>query len=484
MAMELRPILSKLGLKSLRSQMYVWLIAPMAVLAIGNILISHYDALDMARNSVDHKLLSSARMIGENLKVEDGYLHVEIPPAAIENLQTAAADRVYYRIDRYPSGLLAGSSDLPRPHDKLAPEAWKSFESTLGDKPLRAVVYAQQIFSSPNTDIAMIQVATTKGELDDLVRRSWSRSAWHYIVLLTVATLLSHLWIKAMLAPISRISNTVRDQQTRPSARLDAQDVPTEMLPLIDSLNYHMDRVGHYISEHDRFISNAAHQMKTPITILNMQTTVGLRSNDLDSKHKALTANYQTLQQFIRSAEQLLALSTANHKLSSSIPKKHFNLLDVVKTELENLVELADKKNIDLGLLPGAETAQVHGVVTLVGAMVSNLIDNAIRYTPEGGMVTVSVSEKPDGTYLEVEDSGPGIAADEREKVFERYYRLSNSSAIQGTGLGLAIVREIALSMNTRVELHHRPDGQPGLLARVIFPHVDVVADAQTRRAS
>lgn len=472
-SLGLTVMLRRLGLKSLRSQMYVWLIVPMVILSIINGVISYVDASNMARSSIDQKLLSSARLLGESVRLEDGHLQANIPPAAIENLWSPEADRVYYRIDSVYSGLLSGVTDLPLLQQSLVAEGWKGFDGQVRNEPVRVVIYAQPIFSDSNINMITIEVATTKGEFNDLVRHIWSRSVLYHTVLLIVAILFSHLWIKDMLVPISRISNTVRQQQTTSTAKLDVQDVPTEMLPLIDSINYHMDQVGHYVSEHDRFISNAAHQMKTPLAILNTQTMVGLRSEDLDSKQKVLLANHQTLQHCIRSMEQLLALSTVNHKLSSNIPKHHFNLLDVVQDVLVNMVELANKKQIDLGVQTEADQMMIYGVQALVSEMVSNLIDNAIRYTPEGGMVTVCLTEKPDGNYLEVLDSGPGLAAAERDKVFERYYRVSNASTVPGSGLGLAIVKEIVLSMDARIALLDRPDGQSGLLVQVVFPHTD-----------
>src|SRR5262249_21356651 len=143
---------------------------------------------------------------------------------------------------------------------------------------------------------------------------------------------------------------------------------------------------------------------------------------------------------------------------------------DVVREVLIDFAEFAHQRTVDLGFAGESEAPVVRGVPLLMRELVANLVDNAIRYTPAGGTVTAAVRCSGDTVHLEVEDSGPGIPAHERERVFERFYRVDSSAPQEGSGLGLAIVREIAIVCGAQVQLCERPDGTQGLVARVTFP--------------
>jgi two-component system sensor histidine kinase TctE len=318
--------------------------------------------------------------------------------------------------------------------------------------------------------VAIVQVAVTQRGLDALARRIWLRSVWPQAALLAAVALLGWFWVRVALRPVTRISAQVRNRELESSAPIAADDAPQELRPLVQAINDYIERIGQYVGERGRFISNAAHQLKTPITVLNTQITVGLRSEGPEPKQQALAGSYQTVQHCIRLIHQLLTLSSAEHTLVPRIEPTVVPLGDVVREVLEDFAERAHGKNIDLGLGAETEDAQVRGVPLMLRELVANLVDNALRYTPEEGTVTVSVLRRDGEVWLEVEDSGPGIPAAERERVFERFYRLADTAHEEGSGLGLAIVREIAMASGARIELQDRADGSPGLLVRVVFP--------------
>ena len=466
-------LFQRLGLRSLRSQMHASLLAPMLLLAVLSNYLAYVGSYERANAVVDQMLVGSARIIGESISVAGGLPAVDIPPVALENLRTDAGDSVYYRVDSPRFGLLAGDADLPVFADKIEVEGWRAFDASFRDKPIRAIAYAQALYPFSDSDVVVIQVVTTTKGRNQLAVDSWTRITWYQALLVIVAAVFGGIWARAALAPALRISEAVRSISEDATTGIEAEGAPTELVPLVQAINDYIGRINHYVEQQRRFISNAAHQLKTPLTILNTQVVVGIRSEEVAVKQRALEANYQMLQHCIHMTEQLLTLSAADHKFGSRLPKAKVNLNGVVRSVLEKLAGLADQKGIDLGFTSNDSAASVLGVPVLIETLAANLVDNAIRYTPNCGIVTASVKSNGEEVCLEVEDNGPGIPAHLRDQVFERYYRVSTADQEKGSGLGLAIVREISLLSDAQVFLLDRPDGAQGLLARIVFSCLD-----------
>lgn len=407
---------------SLKAQLYVWLLVPMLALMVASSWMAYGSALAMAHSVFDRMLLGSSRMIGESFSSDEG-LRAELPPAALENLQTGANDLVYYRVDAPQEGLLAGASGFPRYNGSLAPEEWRSFDAQFHGEAVRAVAFAQPVYPFSTGSTVIIQVATTMRGQSALLWRIWLRSVWPQALLLVAVAALGWTWVRMALAP--------------------------------------------FVRERERFISNAAHQLKTPMTVLNTQIAVGLRSPDSEHKQRALLGCYQTVQHCTRLIHQLLTLSSTEHPLRPAPRASAVDLTEVSREVLVDLAEMAHRKNIDLGLDAPDGVPRVQGAALLLRELIANLVDNAIRYTPEGGTVTIRLAHQGSRVRLEVEDNGPGIPERERERVFERFYRLPDTAGQDGSGLGLAIVREIALTCGAHVQLLDRIDAACGLLARV-----------------
>ncbi|RQP21879.1 sensor histidine kinase [Piscinibacter terrae] len=471
------------GPMRLRTQLYLWLLGPMLLLTLAGAWLSHASARDMARAAAERTLLGSARMIGEAIAAEED-LRAELPPAALENLETAVGDRVYYRADHPQRGLLLGFADFPRYNAALPAEQWHGFETSLQGEPVHVVAFAQPVYPFERGSAVIVQVATTQRAERALVSQLWLRSLWPPGLLLVAVAVLGWVWVKVALAPVTRISEQLQAHAVESTGRFDGGDVPGELRPLVRAIDGLTDRIAAFVAERGRFIANAAHQLKTPLTVLNTQVTVGLRADEPGAKQQALSAIYDTAQRCIRLIHQLLTLSASDHRMQSPPQASEVDLRDVVREVLEDLAEPAHGKNIDLGAgdWPASQVS-VRGVPLLLREMVANLVDNAIRYAPEGGTVSVSVRATSAGVVLTVEDNGPGIPPAERQHVFERFYRLPDAGSHDGSGLGLAIVREIAIACDASITLEDRPDGGPGLVVRVCWPvpsHTPTVAAPQS----
>jgi two-component system sensor histidine kinase TctE len=450
---------------SLRRQLLGWLLLPLLPLGALDAWVSYRNATDTATEIFDRMLLGSARIIGEQVQVEDGVPRSYVPPAALELFESDYRDRVYYRIADAGGRLLVGYPELPLPPSTLRSEEAVHFDATFRDEPLRAVAFAQPIFGAPGHSPVLIEVGLTLKGARQLAFALWSRTVTKHLLLAVLLVGLVFLGLRRGLAPLVTLSEQVRRRRPGSLEPLASAGMTAELQPLVHSINDYVRRLDEHMSAHSRFIANASHQLRTPLTVLNTQVAFGLREKNAAEKDEALHAIQHGLHQGIRVVNQLLACSVAEAQRSHS-SGQITNLTDTVREALEGLAAFAQSRHIDLGCdMPPA--APVVGEAAMLRELVTNLVDNALRYTPMGGTVTVTVASDREGTALVVEDNGPGIPVEERERVFERFYRIHNEAS-DGCGLGLAIVREIATAMRARVSLSDPAAGR-GLVVKVAF---------------
>jgi two-component system, OmpR family, sensor histidine kinase TctE len=453
---------------SLRRQLLGWLLLPLLPLGAMDAWFSYRNATDTATEIFDRMLLGSARIIGEQVQVEDGVPRSYVPPAALELFESSYRDRVYYRIQDAGGRLLLGYPELPLPPRTLLSEEVVHFDATFRAAPLRAVAFAQPIFGAPAHNPVLIEVGLTLNGARQLAFAIWSRTVTRHFLLALLLVGLVFLGLRRGLAPLVALSEQVRRRRPGSLEPLASAAMTAELQPLVQSINDYVRRLDEHMSAHSRFIANASHQLRTPLTVLNTQVAFGLRSADAAEKDEALRGIQQGLYHGIRVVNQLLAYSVAEAQRS------HFsgqvtNLTDTVREALEALAAFAQSRRIDLGCdMP--PVAPVAAEAAMLRELVINLVDNALRYTPVGGTVTVTVASDREATSLVVEDNGPGIPAEERENVFERFYRIHNEVS-DGCGLGLAIVREVATAMRAKVSLSDPATGC-GLVAKVEFAPV------------
>jgi two-component system sensor histidine kinase TctE len=252
-----------------------------------------------------------------------------------------------------------------------------------------------------------------------------------------------------------------------------AADVPLEVVPLVDAINHHMGRIDQMIQARRRFITDAAHQLRTPLAVLNTQAEYALRQDHISEMRAAITALHRSLGSAIRLTNQLLSLSRAEPINGLMLTRQPVDLAALARDTVIELLPLAARKSIDLGLEGTEQPVIVAGNPVLLREMLTNLIDNALRYTPSGGLVTVRVDQAGGAAphaRLHVSDTGVGIPAAQREAVFHRFFRL-DSTDHSGSGLGLSIVREIVLGHGGEIHITD-PQNGPGVVVVVNLPLV------------
>jgi two-component system sensor histidine kinase TctE len=276
------------------------------------------------------------------------------------------------------------------------------------------------------------------------------------------------------IRPLAQLERRIRARKADDMSALDESVVPEEVAPLVSSINDLLGRLKVSLSTQKRFLADAAHQLKTPLAGLRMQADLAQRQSDADELKRSLQQIGRASVRATHTVNQLLALARAETS-GRSLAKTRVDLVEVVSEAIQESLARALDKRIDLGYEgppPGQAASLLEGNATLLKEMVRNLIDNAINYTPEGGQVTARLlADGFSGSLLLlVEDTGPGIAEDERERVFQPFYRALGTN-VDGSGLGLAIVAEIARQHGAQVSVDAcgHPPPLPGTRVTVRF---------------
>jgi two-component system sensor histidine kinase TctE len=452
--------------KSLRLALLLWLIVPLAAVVAINVWTTYRSARATADLVTGRMLLASARAIAEQTQVDRGVIEALVPPAALEMFATGNQDRVYYRVQTADGQLLTGYPDLPLPATIASDLDPASTESGYRDEPLQLVAIDHPVIGAGDDNPILVVVGVTLHSHDRLMRHLWLRALGQQSLLLLAAGILALVGLARGLAPLLRLRNAVSRRRPDELAPLSLDSVQTELRPLVGALNHLMERVERQVAAQRRFVANAAHQLRTPLTLLNTQASYALREPEGPARTEALTALQRSAGQLAHLASQLLTLSRA---APGSRRPRHdrIDLHDLARQALEPLAGLAVERDIDLGL-DGDPGIAVRGDETMLREAVVNLVENALRYVPTGGVVTVAVTAEGGTALLRVEDNGPGIPMAERAQVFERFYRILGTEGA-GSGLGLAIVKEIVETAGGTVSLRDPATGR-GLVAEIRLP--------------
>ncbi len=453
--------------KSLRTYLLFWLLAPLAGVVLVNVFSGYRAASHTADMVTDRTLVASATTIAEEIFVVDGVIDVQVPPAAIEMFNTGHGDLVFYSVQTRNGQLLTGSPDIPPPEASKPDRHPLFYQGSYRGRPLRLVALTHPIVGADEANPVTVLVGQTLNSHDDMVRDLLQGSIGQQVVLLGVAAILVFIGFRRGLAPVMRLRDAVLDDKRDALVPLPTTSVHTELRPLVEALNEYKRRVRAQMDAQRRFISNAAHQIKTPLTLLATQAAFAERARNVADRKEGLAALQTGVRQFAHLVNQLLTLSRAEP--GARRPRhERVDLAAVARRVLEEFSAVALARDIDLGFDASGEPTVVIGDETMLREMIVNLVDNALRYTPAGGTVVVGLERTSEACVLAVADNGPGIPPEETSRVFERFYRVLANGG-EGSGLGLAIVREVVGAAGGTVTLSPPPTGH-GLIVAVTLP--------------
>ncbi len=310
----------------------------------------------------------------------------------------------------------------------------------------------------------VVQLAQPMSVRDTLAAALAVRTLLPLVVLVPVLALLVWLIVGRGLRPLRRVTHALDQRAPGALEPLPDTRLPDEVRPLVQALNSLLERLSHALDQQKAFVADAAHELRTPLTALQLQLQILERAGDDEERRGALADLRHGMQRATRLVQQLLTLARQDPEAPSNLQK--ISLDDVLQTVVASYAPLAEARHIDLGLeraAPDEMQAQVSGDADALRTLFGNLIDNAIKYTPDGGRVDVRLASR----RVDVIDTGPGIPADERPRVFDRFYRRTGQTG-DGSGLGLAIVKRIAEAHHAAVVLSDGADGR-GLCVSVRF---------------
>ncbi|WP_157267404.1 ATP-binding protein [Azohydromonas aeria] len=313
--------------------------------------------------------------------------------------------------------------------------------AVLGFSDLEANGSTYRVFSL-QTRTQVIQVAQDMAVRRDMARALALRTVAPIGVLAPMLMLLAWAVVTSSLAPVQRVRRQVASRQADDLSALGVRDLPDEIRPLVDELNLLFARLRQAFEAQQSFVADAAHELRSPLAALKLQVQGLQRAGDDAARERAVQRLSAGIDRATRLVEQLLILARHQAGTAAATPAQPVALAEVARLALADAAPLAQARGIDLGA-PRLEAGDIEGHAEALRILMRNLLDNALKYTPGGGTVDLCVEREDGRLRLVVEDSGPGIPASERERVFDRFHRVPGSEA-PGSGLGLAIVKAIA----------------------------------------
>jgi len=435
-------------MKSIRSRLLAWLLSAVVLGALLGAGVTYHTMRDELEDQFDYQLRQMALSLRDQgvVSPEDAAAIADEQLDFVVQIWTLDGVRIYS--SRRPSGF--------------------PLQAVLGFSQASAAGATWRIFSVAARD-RVIQVAQPV----DVRRRLAAQAALRSVLpMLFAAPLLAALvwWtVGASLAPLRRVALEVTTRDAGALEPLAYAGAPAEITPLMAAINALLERLQASFSAQRAFVADAAHELRSPLTALKLQLGLLDRAPDEATRRSAFEALGAGIDRATRLVEQLLTLARNEHGAPEPEPAV-FDLAEAVRMAVSDVVALAHARAIEVSLDAPAALPMA-GNAGGLRILARNLADNAVRYTPAGGQVRLQVHAQGDHALLIVDDSGPGIAPEERERVFDRFYRRSlegDSWAQTGSGLGLAIVRSVAAQHRAQVQLLDSPLG--GLRVQVRFP--------------
>ena len=458
---------------SLRGQLLAWLLIPLAILVAIDAVTVYHASIEAADLAYDRSLLASTRALSERVSLVEGKVVADVPYVALDSFETDTLGRIYYKVTGINGDFVSGYDDLPPlPKDVQRSQAYPAlvyfYQAVYRGEPVRIAALYQPVYDDSIRGIALIQVGESLDARRDLSRKILFDTLLREAMLVLAAAALAWFGVRYALRPLMRLTDTVGARKPTDLSDFNPELVHREVRPLVAAMNGYMARLQTLIAGQRRFIADASHQLRTPLTVLKTQAELALRANDPKAMRAIVESIAGTTDATVHLANRLLSLARAEHGAAEG-ELQPVSLASVARQVGLELAVEAVKKDIDLSF-EGQREVMVRGNALLLHEMLANLVDNAIRYTPHGGKVALRVF-KVDVPMLEVEDSGPGIPQADRERVFAPFYRAASAQETHaaGSGLGLTIVRDIAAMHGAEVALLDGAQGA-GLKVRILFP--------------
>lgn len=463
---------------SIRKQLLSWILIPIISLCVVTAIISYVIAIHITTQAYDAALLEGARELANRLRIENGQTVLDLPPSALAIFKEDKVDKFYHAVLSDRGRVVGGDPEiLPmafqlsgvRLHGKA-----RFFNRKINRTNVRLACIETpvpgQLFRK-----AKIFLAETTLKRQALISEILGAVIVPQLCFITAAALAVWFGVARGLAPLEPVRRAISRRNPWDLRPVKQLKTPVEIQPLVSAIDDLLVRLNDDIESQHRFVANAAHQLRTPLAGLKTQIELSSRTNNKEELDNIIKQVNRSVDNMTRLVNQLLSLAKLEPSSAWLVKQSEIDLNPVIKEATSDLVPWAVDKEIDLGFEGADKPAVIAGDKSSIRELVTNLIDNAVRYTQPGGKVTVRLAHQQSDNSsaisvidLFVEDDGPGIPESERDKVFERFYRVLGNN-VTGSGLGLSIVKEIVQAHDAKIYLVPGEDGK-GTIARVSFP--------------
>ncbi len=419
---------------SISRQLVLWLAVPLMLLSLCGALVHYFNSVAPGVISSDRRLKDAANALMARLQVEPDQVSLDTSSRAKPPLP--APDSIAYAVRDVHGRLLLGDAQLP-----LVPMTDATAQVFAMAQIDRRNVRMLTTRFDTHAGVIILTVADIRPAIEPAARFGLMSTLLWDFVQLDITLVLVWVGIQLGLRPVRRLRDAIARRSALDLRPIDEVAVPREIAPVVITLNRLFLMLRTAVQSQQQFIANTAHQLRTPITGMQAQLELLIAEPAAAPIRNRLSTLQEGIRQLAHSANQLLTLARADRSVNIAAKNQTVGLHTIVGEVIARFYDRALQSNIDLG----AETQPVSILAdpSLLDDLLSNLVDNALKYTPAGGTVTVSAGARDGKPYIAVEDTGPGIPEGERERVRQRFYRLPNSPG-HGSGLGLAIVDEIA----------------------------------------
>jgi len=434
---------------SLKATLLWWLVFALIIVMGGTLWLSFQLLRKQVDSAYDRSLAGALRAINLNVSTASGGLAMEQPYLLLEFFELTTQGRVYYRVATEDGLAEIGYPQLPMPDEPLMADKPSFYHAKYQGVPVRVAALARQpdppLASDPHGRV-IVQVAESLDTREAFIRAMLMRLAERDLLSIVISLILMMLAIMMSLRPLARLRDEMETRAPDDLSPIDDSELPSEVAPLVQAVNRHMQRYEAQARAQSQFLDDASHQLRTPLSVLRTQVAYALRESDPDELRAALSAMHEGLERAIRMTNQMLALARARDMAltQAHLTSGRVDLAETAENVLRTLLPAARARRLDCGLERVAHPVQVRGSEWLLREALLNLVDNAIRYSPPGGAVTVSIKTEGEQAVFSVQDEGPGMSDNDIAHAGVRFRRGKAGKHLPGAGLGLAIIKTIA----------------------------------------
>lgn len=435
--------------------------------------LSNLQLRNQVDTAYDRSLLGALRTIDHNISTVSGGLALEQPYLMLEFFELTSNGSVYYRVATEDGLAEIGNADLPLPGQPLISGHAQFFHAQYQDVPVRVAALARPMDPPLYNDKGgrvIIQVAENLNTREQFIHQVLLRSVERDIAVILISVLVVIWSVFMALRPLERLRQEMENRSADNLSPVNASEMPGDVLPLIAAVNRHMTRFEDQGRLQRQFLDDASHQLRTPLSVLKMQTAYALRETDPQEVRTALLAMQNGLDRAVRTTNQMLALARVKDAslVENGPVQEPVDLVDIANGVVRIFLPAARARKLDIGLDIPDQPLRVLGIDWLLREALSNLLDNAIRYTKPGGVVTIKVHAEGKFAWLSLEDDGPGMSEEDIAQASVRFRRGTAGKNKPGAGLGLAIVGAIIKIHGGKLVLENRIPS-PGLCASLGF---------------